>query len=134
MKLILAIIQPSKLEAVKEALAKVEVFRLTVIDVQGFGRQKGHAEVYRGHELTVNLPTGVPIEPLNVDLSTLSAATDVVLGFGDPVAEVVDLNFQSGPDRDLDSRILLYAAALYHRYGVPVRSLLILLRPAAHSP
>ena len=55
MKLILAIIQPSKLEAVKEALNKVEVFRLTIVDVQGFGRQKGHTEVYRGHELTVNL-------------------------------------------------------------------------------
>src|ERR1044072_7610845 len=55
MKLILAIIQPHKLEAVKEALNKVEVFRLTIVDVQGFGRQKGHSEVYRGHELTVNL-------------------------------------------------------------------------------
>ena len=46
MKLILAIIQPSRLEAVKDALAKVEVFRLTIIDVQGFGRQKGQTEVY----------------------------------------------------------------------------------------
>src|SRR3981081_1664163 len=55
MKLILAVIQPSKVEAVKEALSKVEVFRLTIIDVQGFGRQKGHSEVYRGHELTVQL-------------------------------------------------------------------------------
>jgi nitrogen regulatory protein P-II 2 len=55
MKLILAIIQPSKVEAVKEALSRVEVFRLTLVDVQGFGRQKGHSEVYRGHELTVNL-------------------------------------------------------------------------------
>ncbi len=55
MKLILAIIQPSKLEAVKEALARVEVFRLTVMDVQGFGRQKGHSEMYRGRELAVNL-------------------------------------------------------------------------------
>jgi len=54
-KLIIAIIQPNRLEAVKSALADVEVFRLTVMDVQGFGRQKGHAEVYRGHELTVNL-------------------------------------------------------------------------------
>ena len=43
MKLILAVIQPSKLEAVKEALNKVEVFRLTIVDVQGFGRQKGHS-------------------------------------------------------------------------------------------
>ena len=55
MKLILAIVQPGKLEAVKEALNRVEVFRLTVVDVQGFGRQKGQSEVYRGHELTVNM-------------------------------------------------------------------------------
>ena len=62
MKLILAIIQPSKLEAVKEALNKVEVFRLTIVDVQGFGRQKGHAESYRGHELTVNLLRKVQLQ------------------------------------------------------------------------
>ena len=55
MKLIIAVIQPTKLEAVKEALSHVEVFRLTVTDVQGFGRQKGYTEVYRGHEVTVNL-------------------------------------------------------------------------------
>ncbi len=55
MKLIIAIIQPNKLEAVKVALSKVEVHRLTVMDVQGFGRQKGFTEVYRGHEFTVNL-------------------------------------------------------------------------------
>ena len=55
MKLIIAIIQPARLEAVKAALTEVEVFRLTVMDVQGFGRQKGHTEVYRGHEFTVNL-------------------------------------------------------------------------------
>ena len=55
MKLILAIIQPAKLEAVKEALNAVEVFRLTVVDVYGFGRQKGQSEAFRGHELTVNL-------------------------------------------------------------------------------
>ena len=55
MKLIVAIIQPNRLEAVKAALADVEVFRLTVMDVQGFGRQRGQTEVYRGHEFTVNL-------------------------------------------------------------------------------
>jgi nitrogen regulatory protein P-II 1 len=55
MKLIVAIVQPNKLEAVKAALAKVEVFRVTVMDVQGYGRQRGKTEVYRGHELMVNL-------------------------------------------------------------------------------
>ena len=62
MKLILAMIQPSKLEAVKEALNKVEVFRLTVVDVQGFGRQKGQSEMYRGHELTVNMLRKVQLQ------------------------------------------------------------------------
>jgi len=55
MKLIIAVIQPNRLEAVKAALAEVEVFRLTVMDVQGFGRQRGQTEVYRGHEFQVNL-------------------------------------------------------------------------------
>ena len=62
MKLILAIIQPAKLEAVKEALSQVEVFRMTIVDVLGFGRQKGHTEVYRGHELTVNLVRKVQLQ------------------------------------------------------------------------
>jgi len=62
MKLIIAIIQPNRLEAVKAALADVEVFRLTVMDVQGFGRQKGHTEVYRGHEITVNLLRKVQLQ------------------------------------------------------------------------
>src|SRR5476649_791223 len=62
MKLIEAIIQPSRLETVKEALNEVEVVRLTVCDVQGFGRQKGHTEIYRGHEYTVNLLRKVKLE------------------------------------------------------------------------
>jgi nitrogen regulatory protein P-II 1 len=62
MKLIIAIIQPSKLEAVKAALTEVEVFRLTVMDVQGFGRQKGHTDLYRGHEFSVNLLRKVQLQ------------------------------------------------------------------------
>lgn len=62
MKLIIALIQPSHLEDVKAALTEVEVFRLTVMDVQGFGRQKGHTEVYRGHEFSVNLLRKVRLE------------------------------------------------------------------------
>ncbi len=55
MKLIIAIIQPHRLEAVKQSLADVEVFRLTVMDVQGFGRQRGQSEAFRGREFSVNL-------------------------------------------------------------------------------
>ncbi|MDE0862718.1 MAG: P-II family nitrogen regulator [Rubripirellula sp.] len=62
MKLIIAIIQPSKLESVKEALTEVEVFRLTVMDCQGFGRQKGQTGLYRGHEFSVNLLRKVQLQ------------------------------------------------------------------------
>ena len=62
MKLIIAIIQPGKLESVKAALTEVEVFRLTVVDCQGFGRQKGHTEVYRGREIAVNLLRKVQLQ------------------------------------------------------------------------
>ena len=62
MKLIIAIIQPSRLEAVKAALTQVEVFRLTVMDCQGFGRQKGQTEVYRGREFSVNLLRKVQLQ------------------------------------------------------------------------
>lgn len=62
MKLVIAIIQPGRLEAVKAALTEVEVFRLTVMDCQGFGRQKGQTEVYRGREFTVNLLRKVQLQ------------------------------------------------------------------------
>jgi nitrogen regulatory protein P-II 1 len=62
MKYIVAVIQPSRLEAVKEALAEHEVFRLTVSDVQGAGQQRGHTEVYRGHEYQVSFIRKVKLE------------------------------------------------------------------------
>jgi nitrogen regulatory protein P-II 2 len=62
MKLIIAIIQPSKLEAVKAALTEVDVFRLTVMDCQGFGRQKGRTQSYRGHEIAVNLLSKIQLQ------------------------------------------------------------------------
>jgi len=62
MKLIIAIIQPHKLEAVKAALTDVEVSRLTVLDCQGFGRQKGQSEMFRGHEYKVNLLRKVQLQ------------------------------------------------------------------------
>jgi len=62
MKLIVAIIRPDRLESIKAALAEVEVFRLTVMDCQGFGRQKGQTEVFRGHEFTVTLLRKVQLQ------------------------------------------------------------------------
>ena len=54
MKLVTAIIKPFKLEDVREALANVEVQGITVSEVKGFGRQKGHTELYRGAEYVVD--------------------------------------------------------------------------------
>ncbi len=62
MKFIIAIIQPSKLEEVKAALSEVEVVRLTILDVQGFGRQRGQTEQFRGHEISVNLLRKVQLQ------------------------------------------------------------------------
>jgi nitrogen regulatory protein PII len=62
MKLITAIIKPFKLEAVKEALTAVGVEGMTVSEVKGFGRQKGHTEVYRGSEYTVDFLPKVKLE------------------------------------------------------------------------
>lgn len=62
MKKIEAIIQPIKLEAVKEALSQVEVTRMTVSDVQGFGRQKGHTEIFRGQEYEISFIRKVRLE------------------------------------------------------------------------
>lgn len=55
MKMIDAVIQPSKLEEVKNALSEIEVVRMTIGEVKGFGRQKGYSEVYRDRLFTVNL-------------------------------------------------------------------------------
>jgi nitrogen regulatory protein P-II 1 len=62
MKLVIAIIQPTKLHAVREALEKIEVTRLTVCDSQGFGRQRGRTEMYRGHEYSTRMLRKVVLE------------------------------------------------------------------------
>jgi nitrogen regulatory protein PII len=62
MKLIVAIIKPFKLEDVKEGLSAVGVEGMTVTEVKGFGRQKGHTEIYRGSEYTVDFLPKVKIE------------------------------------------------------------------------
>jgi nitrogen regulatory protein P-II 2 len=62
MKLIIAIIKPSKLDEVREALGNVGVQGLTVTEVKGYGRQKGHTEIYRGAEYTVDFQPKVRLE------------------------------------------------------------------------
>jgi nitrogen regulatory protein PII len=62
MRLIIAIIKPFKLEEVKEALAEIGIEGMTVTEVKGFGRQKGHTEIYRGSEYTVDFLPKVKLE------------------------------------------------------------------------
>ncbi|MBL9202090.1 MAG: P-II family nitrogen regulator [Opitutaceae bacterium] len=62
MKLIVAVIKPFKLEEVKEALAAAGIEGMTVTEVKGFGRQKGHTEIYRGSEYTVDFLPKVKLE------------------------------------------------------------------------
>jgi nitrogen regulatory protein P-II 1 len=71
MKLITAVIKPFKLEEVKEALAEIGIEGMTVTEVKGFGRQKGHTEIYRGSEYTVDFLPKVKVE--------IAVATDSVL-------------------------------------------------------
>ena len=78
MKLIVAIIKPFKLEEVKEALADVTVQGMTVTEVKGFGRQKGHTEVYRGSEYTVDFLPKVKIEIAVAD----ELVTNVIAAIG----------------------------------------------------
>jgi|TARA_Y100000814_G_C12009687_1_gene291571 nitrogen regulatory protein P-II 2 len=62
MKFIVAIVQPFKLDAVREGLSELGVEGLTASEVRGFGRQKGHREVYRGSEYTINYVPKVKLE------------------------------------------------------------------------
>ncbi len=62
MKMLIAIIKPFRLDAVREALADIGVQGMTVTEVRGFGRQKGHTELYRGAEYTVDLLPKIKLE------------------------------------------------------------------------
>jgi len=77
-KLVVAIIKPFKLDEVKEALRSIGVNGLTTTDVQGFGRQRGHTEVYRGAEYTVDLVPKVCVEVLVEDLDADKVVDAVV--------------------------------------------------------
>jgi nitrogen regulatory protein P-II 1 len=78
MKLVTAIIKPFKLDEVKEALRAVGVNGLTATEVQGFGRQRGHTEVYRGAEYQVDFVPKVKIEVL-CDENDVQGVVDAIL-------------------------------------------------------
>ncbi len=77
MKLVTAIIKPFKLDDVREALSEIGVQGMTVTEVKGFGRQKGHTELYRGAEYVVDFLPKVKIE-VGVDDSQLEAVIDAI--------------------------------------------------------
>ena len=78
MKKIEAIIKPFKLEDVKEALSSLGVEGMTVSEVKGFGRQKGHTEIYRGSEYTVDFLPKIKIEVVLAE-SQVSPAVDAII-------------------------------------------------------
>ena len=78
MKKIEAIIKPFKLEEVKDALASLGVEGMTVSEVKGFGRQKGHTEIYRGNEYTVDFLPKIKIEIVLAD-NLIASATDAII-------------------------------------------------------
>ena len=78
MKKIEAIIKPFKLEDVKEALSSLGVEGMTVTEVKGFGRQKGHTEIYRGSEYTVDFLPKIKIEIVLADNRVAEAVQSIV--------------------------------------------------------
>ena len=78
MKLIIAIIKPFKLDDVREALSEIGIQGLTVTEVKGFGRQKGHTELYRGAEYVVDFLPKVKIETA-VSNDILDQAIDTII-------------------------------------------------------
>jgi len=78
MKKIEAIIKPFKLENVKDALAELAIDGMTVSEVKGFGRQKGHTEIYRGSEYTVDFLPKIKIEIVLADSLVPSVQTAIV--------------------------------------------------------
>lgn len=74
MKLITAIIKPFKLDEVRQALVDLGVFGLTVTEVKGFGRQKGHTEIYRGAEYSVSF-----VPKIKLEIAVTSALVDTVI-------------------------------------------------------
>ena len=77
MKKIEAIIKPFKLEEVKDALGELQIEGMTVTEVKGFGRQKGHTEIYRGSEYTVDFLPKIKIELVIADASVEPAVAAI---------------------------------------------------------
>lgn len=96
MKLIVAVIQPTKLKAVREALVHIEVTRMSVCDAAGYGRQRGQTETYRGNEYQTNLLRKVAVEILVND------------DFVDRTLETLEAVARTGPEGSIgDGKIFV---------------------------
>jgi len=112
MKKIEAIIKPFKLEDVKSALTAVEIQGMTVLEVKGFGRQKGHTEIYRGSEYTVDFLPKLKIETVLPDnladqaiQAILKAAKTGKIGDGKVFVWKVDEAYRVRTDERDDSAL-----------------------------
>ncbi|HCL57684.1 MAG TPA: P-II family nitrogen regulator [Spirochaetia bacterium] len=79
MKLIIAIVQPNKVEDIKNALTEVGISRLTVVDVEGYGKQKGHVEVFRGREYEIVFTRKIQLEVLVKDEKEKETAINAIV-------------------------------------------------------
>ena len=79
MKIVMAIIKPFKLEEVRDALTAIGVHGLTVTEVKGYGRQKGHTEIYRGAEYAVSFLPKLKIE-VAVNTDVVDKVVDAIMG------------------------------------------------------
>jgi len=77
MKLVMAIIKPSRIEEVREALNALDVHGMTVTEVKGYGRQKGHSEIYRGAEYEIHFVPKLKVE-IAVDAAQVEAVSEAV--------------------------------------------------------
>jgi hypothetical protein len=83
---------------------------------------------------TFDRPPTLPVKLLNVDLSTVTASADLVLGLGDPLQEIIHLDFQASAAAWKHADLMVYNVLLFGHYHVPVHTVIVLLRPeAAHS-
>ena len=106
MKLVIAIIQPPKLSAVQEALAKVGVERMTVCDAQGFARQRGQTEVYRGVEYKVHFLRKIALEIVVND------------DFLDRTVETLEAVARTGPEGNIgDGKIFVVPCEETYQIG-----------------
>ena len=88
----------------------------------------------RGILSTFDSAPTLPVALLNIDLSTVTTSADLVFGLGQPLQEIVHLDFQATASATKHSDVLVYNALLYRQYLVPIHSIAVLLRPkAAHS-